>query len=81
VAEPQSPQAVIAEHDLEAFRARLEALDAQRICLRITDKHWGILKDRARKSPRPLDAALQSELNRCAHAIRDHYVRALFGHM
>lgn len=64
---------------LPDLRARLERLDAQRICLRITDKHWDKLKQQARKSPKPLDVALQSELDRCAHWIQQHYLALLRG--
>ena len=61
------------------LKARLEKLDHERICLRITDKYWQILKERARKSPKPLDVALQGELNRAADAIRRHYSTFLLG--
>ena len=71
--DPQSPSAVLPAGKLLDLKARLVALDHQRICLRITDDYWKILKERARKSPKPLDVALQSELNRAAGAIKRHY--------
>lgn len=69
-----SATVITAETRLD-LKARMDALDTQRICLRITDKHWAIMKERARKSPKPLVEALQSELDRCAAAIQDHYGR------
>lgn len=68
---------VIAGGKLTRPRARLEQLDAERVCLRITDRCWVTPKERARKSPRPLDVALQSEPDRAAHAIRQRYATFL----
>ena len=70
---------VMSMDKLPDLRTRLERLDAQRICLRITDRHWDKMKKQARKSPKPLDVALQSELDRCAHAIQQHYLSVIRG--
>lgn len=70
---------IISFDKLPDLRARLERLDAQRVCLRITDKHWDKMKQQARKSAKPLEVALQSELDRCAHKIQQYYLSIITG--
>ena len=77
--ETKTADNIISLDKLPDLRARLERLDAQRVCLRITDKHWDKMKEQARKSARPLEIALQSELDRCAHKIQQHYLSIVFG--
>lgn len=75
----ETPAIVLPAGKLLDLKARLDALDQQRICLRITDAYWAILKERARKSPKPLEVALQSELTRAAGAIKRHYSAFVLG--
>ena len=71
--EPETRSNILPAEKMRDLKARLDELNHERICLRITDKYWNTLKERARKSPKPLDVALQSELNRAANAICRHY--------
>lgn len=60
---------VIAAHRLPDLRARLNRLDAQRKCMRVSDRQWRAMMSRARQSDRPLAEALQSELNVYAYMV------------
>ena len=64
---------VIGMDRLPALRADLSRFEAQRTCMRISDRNWHAMKRRARRSNRPITEALQSELSRYAKYIQSHF--------
>lgn len=71
--DPRSDPTVLGAERLAEHKAVLERLNHERLCLRITDRYWEVLKARARKSTKPMEVALQGELDRAADAIKQHY--------
>ena len=67
--DPQTGDNVIALDKLPKLRASLKRLEGQRRCMRISDRYWQVMKNRARKSHEPIAAALKRELDRQARMI------------
>lgn len=64
---------VISLDRLPELRAEIDRFEAQRTCMRISDRSWQAIKRRARESHRPLTEALESELARYARWIRSQF--------
>lgn len=64
---------VISEKKLPALRTDLSRLEGQRKCMRIPDRYWRAMRNRARESHEPIVTALERELARHANMLMEAF--------